>query len=42
MIRYAKQIDIQIDSDWEQELAKLVINEYKVYYKELERNEQFI
>ena len=42
MIRYAKQIDIQIDSDWEQELAKLVINECKVYYKELERNEQFI
>lgn len=41
-IRYAKQLDIQIDSDWEQELAKLVINEYKIYYKELERNEQFI
>ena len=42
LIRFAKQIDIQIDSDWEQELAKIVIDEYKVYYKELERNEQFI
>ena len=42
MIRYAKQIDIQIDSNWEQELAKIVIDEYKSYYKELERNEQFI
>ncbi|MBR1654018.1 MAG: alanine--tRNA ligase [Clostridia bacterium] len=42
MIRYAKQIDIQIDSNWEQELASIVINEYKAYYKELERNTQFI
>ena len=41
-IRYAKQIDIAIDSDWEQELAKLVIDEYKTYYKELERNKEFI
>ncbi len=41
-IRYAKQIDIQIDSNWEQELANIVINEYKEYYKELERNKEFI
>lgn len=41
-IRYAKQIDIQIDSDWEQQLANMVINEYKAYYKELERNKEFI
>lgn len=42
MIRYAKKLDIDINSSWEQELAKVVINEYKPYYKELERNENSI
>ena len=42
MIRYAKKLDIDINSNWEQELAKVVINEYKSYYKELERNENSI
>ena len=42
MIRYAKKLDIDINSNWEQELAKVVINEYKPYYKELERNENSI
>ncbi len=42
MIRYAKQIDIKIDSSWEQDLANIVINEYKPYYQELERNKDFI
>ncbi len=41
-IRYAKQLDIQIDSNWEQDLAQMVIDEYKGYYKELERNKDFI
>ena len=42
MIRYAKDLDIDINSSWEQELAKVVINQYKGYYKELERNENVI
>ena len=42
MIRYAKKLDIDINSNWEQELAEVVINEYKPYYKELERNEKAI
>ena len=42
MIRYAKKLDIDINSNWEQELAKVVIDEYKPYYKELERNEKVI
>lgn len=42
MIRYAKKLDIDINSSWEQELAQVVINEYKPYYKELERNEKII
>ena len=42
LIRYAKKLDIDINSSWEQDLAKIVIDEYKVYYKELERNEKAI
>ena len=42
MIRYAKKLDIDINSNWEQELAKVVMDEYKSYYKELERNEKAI
>lgn len=41
-IRYARTLDINIDSDWEQEIACIVINQYKNYYKELERNKDFI
>ncbi len=38
MIRYAKKLNIDIDSDWEQELAMLIINKYSKYYNELEKN----
>ena len=38
MIRYAKKLDIDINSNWEQDLAKLIINDYSKYYTELERN----
>ncbi|MBP3708411.1 MAG: alanine--tRNA ligase [Clostridia bacterium] len=41
-IRYARQLDIQIDSNWEQQIAEIVINQYKEYYTELERNKTFI
>ena len=37
-IRYAKKLNIDINSDWEQQLAKLIINKYSKYYGELERN----
>ena len=42
MIRYAKNLNIDINSDWEQELAEVVINQYSKDYKELERNKQVI
>lgn len=42
MIRYAKKLDIEINSDWEQVLAELIINQYSKYYHELERNRQNI
>lgn len=38
MIRYAKKLNIDINSDWEQQLAELIINKYSSYYNELERN----
>ena len=41
-IRYARTLDINIESDWEQEIACIIINQYKQYYKELERNKDFI
>ena len=42
MIRYAKDLNIDINSDWEQELAILIINKYAKYYSELEKNREDI
>ena len=42
MIRYAKKLDIDINSNWEQDLAKLIIDDYSKYYVELERNREAI
>ncbi len=42
MIRYAKKLNIDIDSNWEQDLAILIINKYSKYYNELERNKNEI
>ena len=42
MIRYAKNLGIDINSNWDQELAKVVIENYKSYYKELDRNQNAI
>ena len=41
-IRYAKNLGIDINSNWEKEIANLIINEYAPYYAELERNRQVI
>ena len=41
-IRYAKKLNIDINSDWEQQLAELIINKYSKYYGELERNKRDI
>ena len=37
-IRHAKILNIDINGDWEQEIAKLLLEKYKVYYKELVDN----
>ena len=41
-IRYAKKLNIDINSNWEQQLAELIINKYSKYYGELERNKNDI
>lgn len=41
-IRHAKKLNIDINSDWEQEIAKLILEKYKTYYKELEDNYQVV
>ena len=42
IIRYAKKLNIDINSNWEQELAELIINKYSKYYGELARNKETI
>ena len=37
-IRHAKKLNINIDSDWERQIATLILNKYKKYYDELEKN----
>ena len=41
-IRYAKKLNIDINSNWEQDLANLIIEKYSVYYNELEKNKETI
>jgi len=41
-IRYAKKLDIDINSNWEEKIALLIIEKYKKYYSELEENKQVV
>lgn len=38
-IRHAKKLNIDINSNWEEQIAKLLISKYKKYYSELDSNE---
>ena len=42
IIRYAKKLNIDLNSDWEQTLATMIIEKYSKYYSELERNKDVI
>ena len=42
IIRYAKNLEIDINSSWEKDLANLIIDQYAPYYAELERNRNVI
>ncbi len=37
-IRHAKTLGIDINSDWDEQIVKLILDKYKTYYKELEDN----
>ena len=41
-IRHAKMLNIDINSDWEQQIAELIISKYRKYYQELTDNEQVV
>ena len=38
-IRHAKTLNIDINSNWEQRIAKLIVGKYKKYYQEIADNE---
>ena len=42
IIRYAKNLEIDINSTWEKDLANLIIDQYAPFYAELERNRNVI
>ena len=41
-IRHARNLNIDLNSDWEQQIGLLILNKYKKYYKELEDNEKVV
>ncbi len=41
-IRHAKKLNIDINSNWEEEIARIIINQYKNYYQELIDNENVV
>ncbi len=41
-IRHAKKLGIDITSNWEQEIAKLIISKYEKYYNELKDNKNTV
>ncbi len=41
-IRHARSLGISIESDWDTQIARKIIEKYRKYYKELEDNEQVV
>ncbi len=41
-IRHAKSLEINIDSNWEEEIAKILLDKYDVYYSELKDNREVV
>lgn len=41
-IRHAKKLNIDINSNWEEQIAKLLISKYKKYYSKLDSNEAVV
>ena len=42
MIRYAKKLEIDVNSDFDSVIAKMIISKYEKYYPEVERNKMRI
>ena len=41
-IRHAKKLEIDINSNWEEEIAKIIMNKYSKYYKEIVDNRDVV
>ena len=41
-IRYAKKLNIDINSDWEERVANVIISQYKEYYNEINENSKIV
>ena len=41
-IRHAKKLNIDINSNWEEQIVRLLISKYKKYYSELDSNETVV
>lgn len=41
-IRYAKKLNIDINSDWEQQIANLIMDKYEKYYNEIKENRNVV
>lgn len=41
-IRHIRKLKIDVNTNWEEQIATLIIDKYKIYYKEIEQNQQTI
>lgn len=41
-IRYAKKLNIDINSNWEEEIAKVIMSKYENYYSEIKENKDIV
>ena len=41
-IRHAKKLNIDVNSDWESQIASLIMNKYEIYYSELKDNRSIV
>ena len=41
-IRHAKKLEIDVNSDWEERIVNLLIEKYKKYYEEIDRNKDAV
>jgi alanyl-tRNA synthetase len=42
MIRHAKKLNIDVFGEWDKELANIIIEQYRAYYTEIEKNKDVI